>query len=192
MPPAALRAKLLPPEQKLHDFVWSSWPDNLKSPEQRPRWLRVDRLLGAQGIPKASAAGREQLEQYLETRRAQEDGEEFKGIRRGWCLGAETFRQELLERVRAGAGEHQRADVRREWLEEKARRILREELDALGWDGAALAIRVKLRRRIFAQYFGVYVFHNGRGNAVVWPSRRRRRCPNAPRPRSPDTGGSAG
>jgi hypothetical protein len=53
----------------------------------------------------------------------------------------ETFRQELLERVQAGAGEHQREDVRRETVEEKARRILREELDALGWDGAALAQR---------------------------------------------------
>jgi hypothetical protein len=54
-------------------------------------------------------------------------------------VGAETFRQELLERVRGGAGAHQRADVRRKPVEEKARRILREELGALGWDGATLA-----------------------------------------------------
>jgi hypothetical protein len=52
----------------------------------------VDRLLGELGIPKDSAAGREQLEQHLETRRAQEDGDEFKAIRRGGCLGSETFR----------------------------------------------------------------------------------------------------
>jgi hypothetical protein len=49
----------------------------------------------------------------------------------------ETFRQELLERVQAGAGEPQRADVRRETVEEKAQRILREELG----DGVALAQR---------------------------------------------------
>ncbi len=153
-----VRAKLLLPEQKLRDFAWSSWPDYLKAPEQRARWLRVDRLLGELGIPKDSAAGREQLEQYLEARRAQEDGVEFKGIRRGWCLGDETFRKELLESVRAGAGEPHRADARRETTEEKARRILREELDALGWNGAALAQhpkgdarKVRIARRVRAE-----------------------------------------
>ena len=40
----------------------------------------MDRLLGELGIPNDSTAGREQLEQYPETRRAQEDGDEFKAI----------------------------------------------------------------------------------------------------------------
>jgi hypothetical protein len=88
-------------------------------------------------------ADRAQLEQYLEARPAQEEGDEIKGIRRGWCLGAETIRQELLERGRGGEGEHHCADVRRETLAEKARRILQKELDALGWDEAALAQRPK-------------------------------------------------
>ena len=133
------RARLLRPEQKLGDFAWSSWPEYLKPPEQRARWLRVDRLLDELGIPKDSTSGREQLECYLETRRAQEDGDEFKAIRRGWCLGEETFRKELLESVGAGAAEPYRADARRETTEEKARRIIKEELDGLGWDSAALA-----------------------------------------------------
>jgi putative transposase len=138
-----VRAKLLQPEQKIADFAWSSWPEYLKPPEQRPRWLRVDRLLGELGIPKDSPAGREQLEQYLETRRAQEDGDEFKPIRRGWCLGSETFRKELLANVGAGNDEPYRADARQETTEEKARRILNEELDKLGWTGAELAGRAK-------------------------------------------------
>jgi putative transposase len=153
-----VRAKLLRAEQKLADFAWSSWPDYLKSPEQRPHWLRVDRLLGELGIPKDSPAGREQLELYLETRRAQEDGDEFQPLRRGWCLGSETFRQELLERVGAGASEPYRADARQETTEEKARRILREELAALGWDGAVLAHypkgdarKVRIARRVRAE-----------------------------------------
>jgi hypothetical protein len=29
----------------------------------------------------------------------------LKNVRRGWCLGGETFRQELLEQARAVAGE---------------------------------------------------------------------------------------
>jgi len=99
-----VRAKLLRAEQKLRDFAWSSWPDYLKPPEQRPRWLRVDRLLGELCIPKDSIAGREELENHLEVRRAQEDGGELKNIRRGWCLGGETFRQELLEQAHERAG----------------------------------------------------------------------------------------
>ncbi len=136
-----MRAKLVRPAQQLRDYAGSSWPDYLKAPEQRPPGRRVDRLLGELGLPRDAAAGREPLEPYLETRRAQADGDEFKALRRGWCLGEETVRQELPERVRAGAGEPPRADARRETLEEKARRILREERDALGGDGAALAPR---------------------------------------------------
>ena len=56
----------------------------------------MDRLLGECGIPKDSPAGRQQLERMLEERRRAEEGEEFEPIRRGWCLGEETFRQELL------------------------------------------------------------------------------------------------
>jgi REP element-mobilizing transposase RayT len=138
-----VRAKLLQAEQKLGDFAWSSWPEYLKPPEQRPRWLRVDRLLGELGIPKDSAAGRAQLEQYLETRRAQEDGDEFKIIRRGWCLGDEAFRKELLAGVHTRATESHHAETRRETTAEKARRILGEEMDKLGWSAAELAQRAK-------------------------------------------------
>src|SRR6516164_4121866 len=36
------RANLLAPEQPLSDFPWSSFPQYLSPPEQRPVWLRVD------------------------------------------------------------------------------------------------------------------------------------------------------
>src|ERR1035437_4592239 len=138
-----VRANLLRPDQPLKDFAWSSWPEFLKPPEQRLAWLRADRLLGELRIPKDSEGAREQLEQYLEQRRTQEDGEEFKAIRRGWCLGSETFRQELLEGVHTRATESHHAATRRETTEQKARRILNEELDKLGWTGAELARRPK-------------------------------------------------
>jgi hypothetical protein len=41
------------------------------------------------------------LENDLERRRAAEDGEAYKGIRRGWCLGGEKFREELLSQAKA-------------------------------------------------------------------------------------------
>jgi putative transposase len=113
-----VRAKLVREEQKLRDFAWSSWPDYLKPPEQRPRWLRVDRLLGELHIPKDSPAGREELEKHLEWRRAQEDGDELKKIRRGWCLGGETFRKELLEQARAVAGEDRVSKLKIEAVEQ--------------------------------------------------------------------------
>jgi hypothetical protein len=40
----------------------------------------------------------------MEVRRAMEDGEEFKRVERGWCVGSEAFRRELLEQVSQGAG----------------------------------------------------------------------------------------
>ena len=46
--------------------------------------------------------GRQRLEQALEERRGAEEGEEFKPIRRGCCLGEETFRQELPACRQAG------------------------------------------------------------------------------------------
>ena len=137
------RARLLGSGQKLKDFAWSSWPEYLKPPEDRPRWLHVDRLLGELGIPNDSVAGREQLERYLETRRAQEDGDEFKAIRRGWCLGDEEFRREILENAHARATENHHARIRRETAEQKAARILQEELEKLRWAGPELGQRAK-------------------------------------------------
>jgi REP element-mobilizing transposase RayT len=150
-----VRAKLLLPEQRVSDYVWSSWPEYLKPPEQRPRWLRVDRVLGEMHIPKDSPAGREQLEAYLEGRRTAEDGDELKGIRRGWCLGGETFRSELLEQAQASAGENHHSQTRRESAEEKARRIRQAELDKLGWREEDLSqrdkgdpVKVRIARRL--------------------------------------------
>jgi len=107
-----VRANLLRADQSLRKFPWSSWPDYLKPPEQRPRWLRVDRLLGELHIPRDSVAGREELENYLEVRRAQEDGGELKKIRRGWCLGGETFRQELLAQAHQRTGDSRVAKLK--------------------------------------------------------------------------------
>jgi putative transposase len=41
-----VRARLLAPEDRLMAYPWSSYPLYLATPEYRPFWLRVDRLLG--------------------------------------------------------------------------------------------------------------------------------------------------
>jgi hypothetical protein len=97
----------------------------------------VDRLLGEHGIPRDSAAGREQFERRMEVRRAAEEGEEFGPLERGWCVGSEEFRKELLAQMKAGP-EHYGQEIR-ESGEEKARRMVQEELTKLGWTEAELA-----------------------------------------------------
>ena len=138
------RAKLLTARQKLWEFGWSSYPEYLQAPAGRRPWLRVDRLLGEHGIPRDSPAGRQQFQRRMEWRRAAEDGEQFDPLLRGWCLGSEAFRQELLGQMEAGP-EHYGEEIR-ESGEQKARRLIREELKKLGWREEDLGKRPKADR----------------------------------------------
>jgi len=59
--------------------------------------MRVDRLLGEWGIPKDSPTGRRRFGQVMEHRREQETSKkDWKAIERGWCLGDDEFKAELL------------------------------------------------------------------------------------------------
>jgi hypothetical protein len=118
------RAKLLTPEQPLRDYAWSSYGQYLKPPSRRPVWLRVDRLLGEMRIAKDSPAGHEQFERMMEARRSGEAPGEWKALRRGWCLGEEQFRRELLEAMSEQFGAHHGGSERIEAAEAKARRIM--------------------------------------------------------------------
>ena len=81
-------------------------------PEYRPSWVRVDRLLGEHGIHEDTPAGREKFEQWIERRRQEEmDPEALKALRRGWCLGGESFRRELLLRMEGKLGEHHAGEL---------------------------------------------------------------------------------
>ena len=137
------RAKLVAADVPLKSFAWSSWPAYLLAPSQRPAWLRVDRLLGAWGIPEDSPAGRRRLEQALEERRGAEEGEEFKPIRRGWCLGEETFREELLTQMSERMGAEHYGEERAETAEALAELIIAEELKRGRWQEADLKTRLK-------------------------------------------------
>jgi REP element-mobilizing transposase RayT len=137
------RAKLVRPEQPLSGYRWSSWPEYLKSPGKRRAWLRVDRLLGEHRIPKDSAAGRRELERTVEERRQSETGEDYKAIRRGWCLGEATFRKELLEQMSERRGAEHYGEERLETDVEKAERVLSQELKARRWKEADLSKRAK-------------------------------------------------
>src|SRR4051812_18104311 len=123
-----VRAKLLTPEQSLRDFPWSSYRCYLAEPATRPDWLQVGRLFGEMAIPQDSPAGRSEFEWMMEQRRASETGVEWKSLRRGWYVGSQTFRQELLEQVIHKMGQNHYGIERKEGAEDKAGRIIEEEL----------------------------------------------------------------
>jgi len=137
------RAKLLKPEQPLRAYRWSSFAEFLESPRQRPAWLRADRLFGELGIPKDSSAGREQFEQRVEDRRRTDVPGQWKAVRRGWCMGEEQFRTELLEQMIGKMGRHHGGSERAETAEATAECIVTEELKRRGWSVAELERRRK-------------------------------------------------
>jgi len=99
--------------------------------------------LGEHGIQQDSPAGRAEFEKAMEARRLAEEGADPEAELPGWCIGSQAFRQELLEQMRHRAGpEHYGPEVR-ESAEEKANRIVAEELRSLGWREADLAERPK-------------------------------------------------
>ena len=137
------RAKLLRPEGRLEEFPWSSYSLYLSPARQRPVWLRADRLLGEWRIPKDSPAGREEFGCQMERRRREDGDREFKPLERGWCLGSETFRAELLAAAGARVGRSHYGAERQETDEAKAQRLVREGLQALGWAEKELPRRRK-------------------------------------------------
>ena len=89
--------------------------------------------MGEMGIPKDSAAGRKEFERRMEARRWEDQPEQWKGVRRGWCLGDAAFRKELLAQMAEQAGASHYGEELRECAEEKAQRIVAEEMKRLGW-----------------------------------------------------------
>jgi len=137
------RAGLLKPEEPLSSFAWSSYPCYLGPPSCRPVWLRVDRLLGEWGIPKDSVAARRVFAERMERRRQEELPEEFRSGERGWCVGGEQFKRELLEQVSVGPGPSHFGEAVQEAEDLRAERLVREALRQMGWSEADLKARRK-------------------------------------------------
>jgi putative transposase len=138
-----VRAKLLKAEDRLSGYPWSSFTYYLAAKRHRPEWIRADRLLAEHGIQEDSAAGRHEFEKRMELRRADEEKEQWKEIRRGWCFGSKEFRQEMLERTEAGKPETRSLEMKKETVQARAERIVKEELKRLNWKEKDLKIRRK-------------------------------------------------
>ena len=137
------RANLLGSEAVLGSYRWSSYRWYVGAPGKRPDWLRVDRLLGEMGIAKDSKAGREHFGGLMEERRRQENSRQYKPLRRGWSLGDQRFRKELLAQMAERVGESHYGAERQETGEAKAEGIVAEELRRRRWAEADLERRRK-------------------------------------------------
>ena len=97
---------------------------------------------GSGGIPKDSEAGRRVFAECLERRREDLRGE-FKRVERGWCLGGEEFRRELLEQVDTAPGPSHFGEVVQKAAAVQAERLLIAGLKRMGWSEAGLGARRK-------------------------------------------------
>lgn len=138
-----VRAKLLNDEQSLSEYRWSSYPSYLQGASHRPSWLSVERLFGEWAVTKDSAAGRREFAAQLEGRRAGEREQEYKAVRRGWCLGDKKFRQELLEQMSERRGEWHYGEELQESAEAKAEGMIQVELKRNGLTEEDLKTRRK-------------------------------------------------
>jgi REP element-mobilizing transposase RayT len=126
---------------RLGDFTWSSFPSYIR-PSVRPEWLEVDRVLASHGMPdtpRGRRAYRERMrKRVLEIEASDRPWEvdlRWGDIRRGWYLGPESFRDELLDRLQGAVkGKQRRSYSGKEMRlhdEREAERLLRIGLKKL-------------------------------------------------------------
>ena len=144
------RAKLFDlKEDKLTDYRWSSYPLYFQ-PSKRPAWLSVERTLGAMGVVD-DRNGRERFGRMMQ-KRVQEIlrsdmprnvNAQWSNIRRGWCYGGDSFRDEMIDRLDGVIGSSGKrtsfsGEQARLHDEMEALRLLDKGLEILGVDGEAL------------------------------------------------------
>ena len=130
-------SEMLGEGKPLEDYVWSSYPEYLKPTRKRVGWLRVDRLLGEQGIRQDNSRGRREFREIMAARCGREghaEEELWSNIRRGWRFGAEDFVERLAGMDNAGGGNpaSHLSDALEETMEEKARGVIRAFLEKRG------------------------------------------------------------
>ncbi len=126
-------------------YPWSSFPLYLGAKRKRPGWLRVEAVLGESQC-RDESRGRRRYGEYLEgrakaqSRQGREEGELLKGA---WCLGAEGFRDRMLDRVEKLASGKRKESIRgeevREVGERRALELIAQAMRRLGLKRAELS-----------------------------------------------------
>ncbi len=149
-----VRAGLIPLEKPRLDFYrWSSYPAFLTG-KNLPAWLSAERTLGAHGWDCRKSTDRRAYQNFLQGRcdevlatksNVRGDGEEdeWAEIRRGWFLGAETFRNHLIEKLDSILPERKKESLSGEAVTDRgvllAEKQLQKCLETLGLDCETLA-----------------------------------------------------
>jgi hypothetical protein len=95
---------------------------------KRPKWLRVDRVLGEHGLSEDGARARREFSRRMETLRSDEDEESRKLLQRGWRLGAQDLLDRLQERITAPLSDNHDREQVAETMQARAARLLAQEL----------------------------------------------------------------
>jgi REP element-mobilizing transposase RayT len=150
-----VRANLVRPQEPLQEYRWSSYPEYLKRAGRRASWVRVDRLMGELGIGRDDTAGRKRFADAMEQGRGKDKPGQWKAVRRGWFLGGAQLREQVLEMMGCAMGEHHGGQAKCQTDEQKARRLVLEELEKRGWTEQDLkkrrktdALKVKMAARL--------------------------------------------
>jgi len=86
------------------------------------------------GFPRTVSQVAENLPGKWNSRGGQEAEADYRQIRRDWCLGDEDFRNELITSAVERVGPSHHSARRQETGQEKAERIVRDELKRRGWE----------------------------------------------------------
>lgn len=161
--------------KRLEDYRWSSYPAYVGK-SGRPDWLCASRVLDGLGLAD-TAAGRRKYAEYVAARVAEvrhadrpwEADEAWQKIRRGWHVGGDGFRREMLDRVgralRAGRRGAYTGDEVREHGEACAEKWIAKGLAALGLAESDLA---KLRMNSPEKYALAWLVRRHTGVRPAW------------------------
>lgn len=143
---------------QVHSFCLMSDHFHLVDAAPGPAWLRVDRLLGEWGIRWDQPGAGGQFAAVMEVRRQAELEQEFKPVPRGWCVGSEQFRAEMLKYIEQQRGKWHYGAELSESGEAKAERLIVEALRTDDVTEAQIAswrkghpFKVKLAAKLRAQ-----------------------------------------
>jgi REP element-mobilizing transposase RayT len=135
-------------KEGLGGYRWSSYPWYVRAGEARPKWFVTEHVLGNLGLP---PKGRKGYKAYIEwrvlelglKRGRKELAEEWKAIRRGWCVGGTDFKERMLawveQPLRQGRRGSYSGEAKRAHGEAEAERLLACGLAALGMTEGQLA-----------------------------------------------------
>ena len=134
--------------EPLETYCWSSYPFYL-SAANRPEWLCVEKVLGnfqglddSKGWKAYAEYTRSRVDEIARSDNPTEQDPEWSRLRRGWFLGSELFRKELMDRMDGVLSGKQRSSfsgiqvVQHDEVE--AERLVLRGLDALGLDDGDL------------------------------------------------------